>query len=91
MGRTVDVQQHPLEIRIFEEGQLIARHPVLTGKRQRRIDPKTDSLWHRKAPPVRKTGSGCDSMGSPLDRGVAGRPLAFYDAVARRMAVQEVR
>ena len=82
MGRTVDVQQHPLEIRIFEEGRLIARHPVLTGKRQRRIDPS-----HRTAPPVHKAGT----TGSLLDRGVAGRPLAFYDAVARRMAAQEVR
>ena len=44
--RSVDVQQHPMEIRIFEEGQLIARHPVLEGKNERRIDPS-----HRKAPP----------------------------------------
>ena len=43
--RSADVQQHPMEIRIFEEGQLIARHPVLEGKSERRIDPS-----HRKAP-----------------------------------------
>jgi hypothetical protein len=30
--RVVEVQHHTHEVRIFEEGQLIARHPVLEGK-----------------------------------------------------------
>ena len=81
--RVLEVQSHPTEIRIFEDGQLIACHPVLEGRNQRRVDPT-----HRKAPPARhhpqqplpgRTGS------------VGQRPLAFYDAVARRLATQEVR
>ena len=80
--RVVEVQNHPAEVHIFEDGHLIACHPVLEGRHQRRVDPR-----HRKAPPVHKAGT----TGSLLDRGVAGRPLAFYDAVARRMAAQEVR
>jgi Mu transposase, C-terminal domain/Integrase core domain len=70
--RVVEVQNHPTEIRIFEEGQLIAGHPVLDGRGQRRVDPA-----HRKAPPVQPpAGAG----------GIARRPLDFYEAVGRRLA-----
>src|SRR6056297_4054484 len=43
--RTLEVQHHATELRIYEDGQLIACHPVLDGKALRRIDPA-----HRKAP-----------------------------------------
>ena len=46
--RVLEVQHHATEIRIFEDGTLIARHPVLEGKGLRRVDPA-----HRKAPPAR--------------------------------------
>jgi len=72
--RVVEVQNHPNEVRIFEDGTLIASHPVLEGKNQRRVDPV-----HRKAPPVRTP--------TPVAR-VARRPLDFYDAVGRRLAGQ---
>ena len=68
--RVVEVQNHPNEVRIFEDGTLIASHPVLEGKNQRRVDPT-----HRKAPPV-QTPVVC----------VARRPLDFYGAVGRRLA-----
>ena len=71
--RVLDVQSHPKEIRIFEDGALIAVHPVLDGKNQRRIDPA-----HRKAQPAAVPET------APLGIGV--RPLSFYDAVARRLA-----
>ena len=45
--RRLEVQHHATELRIFEDGQLIARHPVLEGKACRRVDPA-----HRKAPPA---------------------------------------
>ena len=45
--RIVEVQNHPAEVRIFEDGQLIASHPVLEGKNQRRVDPS-----HRKPVPA---------------------------------------
>jgi len=46
--RTLEVQNHNQDIRIFEDGVDIARHPVLEGKNKRRVDP-----LHRKAPPKR--------------------------------------
>ncbi len=73
--RVLDVQNHPGEVRIFEDGVLIAAHPVLEGKSQRRVDPA-----HRKAPPP----AAATSRPAPVSVGV--RPLSFYDAVARRLA-----
>jgi transposase len=71
--RVLDVQSHPKEVRIFEDGALIAVHPVLDGRNRRRVDPA-----HRRAPPAAPSGTA-----SP---GVGVRPLSFYDAVARRLA-----
>ncbi len=71
--RTLEVQHHAAELRIFEDGQLIARHPVLEGKARRRVDPA-----HRKAPPPRP-------VPLPAPQGLR-RPLDFYDAVGRRLA-----
>jgi hypothetical protein len=71
--RVVEVQNHPREVRIFEDGRLIASHPLLEGRNQRRTDPA-----HRKPVPVRQA--------DPVDQGVGRRPLAFYDAVGRHLA-----
>ncbi|MEM1163656.1 MAG: IS21 family transposase [Pseudomonadota bacterium] len=75
--RVVEVQNHVTEVRIFEEGQLIACHPVLEGKNRRRVDP-----GHRKAPPA------CQLPSSP---GVSQRPLTFYGAVGDRLAAAGVQ
>lgn len=72
----LEVQNHTHEVRIFEDGQLIACHPVLSGKNQRRVDPA-----HRKAPPV------CQEL-PEATQGVARRSLDFYGAVGERMAAQ---
>ena len=79
----VEVQNHPKEIRIFEDRVLIAVHPVLEGKNQRRVEPS-----HRKIVPPRPAEL---PMASPAGRqtDVGRRPLAFYDAVARRLAAGE--
>ena len=37
--RVVEVQNHPGQVRIFEDGALIAAHPVLEGRNRRRLDP----------------------------------------------------
>lgn len=77
--RIVEVQNHPAEVRIFEDGKLVASHPVLEGKNQRRVDP-----CHRKpVPPARRA---VQLTASPTDAPVARRPLAFYEAVGRRLA-----
>ncbi len=76
--RTLKVQHHATELRIYEDGQLIARHPVLEGKARRRVDPT-----HRKAPPPRPF----------LSRSSHGlrRPLDFYGAVGQRLAAEGAR
>lgn len=71
--RIVDVQNHPSQVRIFEDGALIAVHPVLEGKNQRRLDPS-----HRLLPPKTPPQSGHPP--------VARRPLDFYAAVGQRLA-----
>lgn len=73
--RVLEVQNHPHEVCIFEDGVLVASHPVLSGKNQRRVDPA-----HRKAPPQRPQPAP-----SP---GIARRSLDFYGAVGERMAAQ---
>jgi len=82
--RVVEVQNHPAEVRIFEAGQMIASHPVLEGKGQRRVDPT-----HRKAVPAARKALSMPA--SSAQKPVRRHPLAFYDAVGRRLAgVSEV-
>jgi hypothetical protein len=74
------------EIRIFEAGQLVAVHPVLEGRNQRRVAP-----GHRKAPASSGHRGGADApilIGRTGDV-VARRSLDFYEAVALRLAGME--
>jgi len=73
--RVLEVQSHPSKICIFEGSNLIATHPVLEGKKQRRVDPS-----HRKSPPRHKA--------VPPRIDVQQRSLAFYGAVGKRLAAQ---
>lgn len=75
--RVVEVQNHPTELRILEDGKLIAAHPILDGKNRRRIDPT-----HRKAPP--------NPIAKPAPVGVTRRPLEVYAAVGQRLAAAGV-
>ncbi len=80
--RPVEVHSTATEVRILEEGRIVAIHPVLDGSGQRRI-----IAGHRSAPPP--ANSNTPRHGSPPARSgdvVALRPLAFYDAVGRRLA-----
>ncbi|MFC2254856.1 hypothetical protein ACETRX_35005 [Labrys portucalensis] len=70
------------EIRIFEDGSLIASHPVLEGRHQRRVAP-----GHSKAMTTQRRWSEAGSP--PVIRAgdvVAQRSLDFYDAIAQRLA-----
>jgi transposase len=84
--RAVEVHTLADEIRIFEDGALIAAHPVLEGRHQRRVAP-----GHRRAPTgqPQRTADGAIVLTRAGDL-VAQRSLEFYDAVARRLA-QESR
>jgi transposase len=80
--RTVEVHTLADEIRIFEDGTLIAAHPVLEGRHQRRVAP-----GHRQGGSGARRGaaSAVTQVGRSGDM-VAPRPLEFYDAVGRRLA-----
>jgi hypothetical protein len=80
--RVVEVHTLAHEIRILEDDQLIAVHPVLEGRGQRRI-----AAGHRTAPPPGNsaTARATPPPITPAGAVVAPRPLAFYDAVARRL------
>ncbi len=78
------------ELRILEDGQVVAVHPVLDGRGQRRINaghraapPPANSQTQRHGPPPGRSG---DVRRTSRFDVVALRPLAFYDAVAKRLA-----
>ena len=80
--RPVEVHSTANEVRILEQGAVIAVHPVMDGRGQRRI-----SAGHRTAPPP--INSQTPRNGTPPGRSgevVALRPLAFYAAVGKRLA-----
>jgi hypothetical protein len=82
--RPVEVHATAGELRILKAGQVIAVHPVLEGRGQRRIIAGHRSLL----PPAnsltpRQGGAAAEARAG---ESVTPRPLAFYDAVARRLA-----
>jgi hypothetical protein len=66
------------EIRIYEDGELLAVHPVLEGRRRTSLLPGHRRSHHRHEP-------GSQNVVSPSPV-VCRRPLSFYDRVARRLA-----
>ena len=80
--RAVEVQTLANEIHILEGDKLIAVHPVLEGRGQRRI-----AAGHRTSPPPNSTTvRELPKPTAPAGTVIVPRPLAFYDAVARRLA-----
>jgi transposase len=75
--RTVEVHTFAEEVRIFEDGALIATHPVLEGRHQRRVAP-----GHRRSGVGGRRHAAMGQAGGT----VVSRPLAFYDAVGQRLA-----
>jgi transposase len=80
--RIVEVHSTASEVRILEDGHLIAVHPVLEGRGRRRI-----AAGHRILPPPANSNTPRHGA-APARAGetVTPRPLAFYDAVAQRLA-----
>ncbi len=83
--RVVEVHSTANEVRILEDGHIIAVHPVQHGRGQRRI-----IAGHRSLPAP--TNSHTPRNGAPgtvrCGEVVALRPLAFYDAVGKRLAAK---
>jgi transposase len=84
--RTVDVHSTATEVRILEDGAVIAAHPVVDGRGQRRI-----MAGHRTLPPPANSQTPRDNRPSSVRAGevVAVRSLAFYDAVGKRLAAND--
>lgn len=82
-SRLVEVHSLADEVRIFENGERIAVHPVLEGPKQRRVAPdhRRSVTSHRARP---QTGDGGVTLHGAGDK-VLQRSLAFYDAVATAM------
>ena len=81
--RVVEVHTLADEVRIFEDGALIAAHPVLDGRHQRRV-----AIGHRKVPRIADLRRDRPVMILRTGDVVAARPLDFYQAVGRRLACQ---
>jgi transposase len=80
--RIVEVHQLPDQIRILDQGRLVAVHPVLEGRRQSQVDPA-----HRQGLTPRTTQPSSEAV--TIDRigdRVARRSLDFYQAVADCLA-----
>jgi transposase len=86
--RLVEVHQLANEIRILDGGRLVARHPVMEGRKQYRIEP-----LHRQGAAARARAHsfqrqhGSDELTflRPGER-IAGRSLAIYQAIGDRLA-----
>jgi len=87
--RPVEVQVTAAEVRILEEGRLVAVHPVLEGRGRRRI-----AEGHRSLPPPHNSTTPRHGSAAPPGPpagtpGVTPRSLAIYEAVGRRLAAGE--
>ena len=83
--RTVEVHTLADEVRIFEDGALIAAHPVLEGRHQRCVEPghrRIHVSGRRRHDAQKETDTVVHGAGDK----VAQRPLAFYDAIGRALA-----
>ena len=83
--RILDVHVFADEIRILENGTMVAVHAPLEGRDQTRVDPA-----HRQASSSsrRRLSKGAPVIIRRAGDQVARRSLGFYEAVARRLAGQ---
>jgi transposase len=82
--RVLEVHCFVDEIRIFEDGALIASHAPLPGRGETRIDPAHRRASHR----TRRAGDETSVVVRGAGDVVARRSLDFYDALGRVMAVK---
>jgi transposase len=81
--RIVEVHQLADQIRILDEGRLVAIHPVLEGRRKTHTDPSHRQGGLPRA--MRRSNSETVVIGRVGER-VGRRSLTFYQAVGNRLA-----
>ncbi len=85
--RIVEVPVTADTVTILDNGTLIAAHPALEGRGQRRIAP-----GHRTQPPPANSLTPRENpkpVPRPCGDTVTPRSLAIYDAIGRRLANQD--
>ena len=86
--RLVEVHQLAHEIRILDAGRLVARHPVMEGRKQYLVDPAhrqgNAARTQRHGFPHRREEEGLTFL-RPGEQ-VASRSLAIYQAIGDRLA-----
>jgi len=81
-ARVVDVETTPTQVRILEDGRLIATHLLLEGRRQRSV------LAGHRRPHVAPERSGPSEPSTVLVQTgqiVAARSLAMYEQIGSRL------
>ena len=81
--RVVEAHQLPDQIRILDQGRLVATHPVLEGCRQYRIDPAHRHVAHTRMPRQATEDLIIGRIGERVPR----RSLAVYQAIGERLAL----
>lgn len=76
--RVLDVQCHPRELRIYEDGIEVARHNLLDGRNQRRLEPRHRN---KKRPATREL-----SVKAAGAQHIAPRSLEIYGVIGQRLA-----
>jgi transposase len=81
--RVVEVHQLPDQIRIIDEGRLVATHPILEGRRKTHTDPS-----HRQGgvPRAMRRSSAETLVIGRIGERVGRRSLTFYQAAGNRLA-----
>ena len=78
--RTLDVETTADQVRIHEDGRLIAVHALLQGRKQRSVLP-----GHRHAPRRSTSHGPRDPIPILPGHAVTTRPLSFYEQIGRQL------
>ena len=82
-SRVLEVETTPCQVRIHEEGQLIATHALLQGRKRRSVLPR-----HRQLQRAARHQGGKNKPSVTPGLSVARRSLGVYELVARHLGAQ---
>jgi hypothetical protein len=88
IGETVQVQRRGEQLQVFHRGELVANHPVLSGKYQMRILPEHGPGAIARNARLRYSTAPGSPPGSSESTEVQVRDLALYDQLAGVSALE---